>query len=128
VRCYDCHDPHNNKAPITPGLLSPSTVSNAYCLECHGELTDQIEAHTHHKAGTEGSFCYDCHLPREIMSLVSGVPRFARTHTLSSIPDPENSVLFGVENAPNACNSCHEEQTAVWAQEWMDEWYGNGNP
>lgn len=128
VRCYDCHDPHNNKAPITPGLLSPSEVSNAYCLECHAELADQIEAHSHHPAGTEGSFCYDCHLPREILSLVSGVPRFARTHTLSSIPDPENSVLFGVENAPNACNSCHVEQTAVWAQAWMMEWYGNGNP
>lgn len=130
VRCYDCHDPHNNKAPITPGLLSPSDVSNAYCLECHGELADQIEAHSHHPAGTEGSFCYDCHLPREILSIVSGVQRYARTHTMSSIPDPENSVIFGVENAPNACTNCHADQTAVWAREWMDEWYGpaNGNP
>ncbi len=125
VRCYDCHDPHNNKAPVEPGLLSSSAVSNAYCLHCHSELADQIAAHSHHEAGTEGSFCYDCHMPREILSIVSGVQRFARTHTMSSLPDPENSVLLGVENAPNACNSCHTNETADWAQAWLDEWYGS---
>lgn len=24
LRCYDCHDPHNNKAGATAGILSPS--------------------------------------------------------------------------------------------------------
>lgn len=124
VRCYDCHDPHNNKAPVTPGLLSASEASNAYCLNCHGELAEQIAEHTHHEAGTEGSFCYDCHMPREILNLATGVPRFVRTHTMSSLPDPENSEIFGVENAPNACNACHLEQTPAWARQWMDVWYG----
>jgi predicted CXXCH cytochrome family protein len=124
VRCYDCHDPHNNKAPTEPGLLEPSEVSNNYCLACHGELANEIAEHSQHEAGTEGSFCYDCHMPREILSIVSGVQRFARTHTLSSIPDPENSIIFGVENAPNACNSCHTNKSPQWARQWMDEWYG----
>lgn len=124
VRCYDCHDPHNNKAPAEPGILSPSAVSDNYCLNCHGELAERIAEHTNHEPGTEGSFCYDCHMPREILSIVSGQQRFARTHTMSAIPDPQNSELYGVENAPNACNVCHTDQTAVWAREWMETWYG----
>jgi predicted CXXCH cytochrome family protein len=124
VRCYNCHDPHNNKAAAEPGILESSDVSNNYCLDCHAELANQIAAHTQHEPDTEGSFCYDCHMPREILSIVSGVERFVRTHTMSSIPDPENSVVFGVENAPNACNSCHVDESPVWAREWMDEWYG----
>jgi nitrate/TMAO reductase-like tetraheme cytochrome c subunit len=93
-------------------------------LACHGKLANEIAEHSQHEAGTEGSFCYDCHMPREILSIVSGVQRFARTHTLSSIPDPENSIIFGVDNAPNACNSCHTNESPQWARQWMDEWYG----
>jgi predicted CXXCH cytochrome family protein len=125
VRCYDCHDPHNNKAPVEPGLLSASAASNDYCLKCHSELADQIAEHSHHEVGTEGSFCYDCHMPREILNLATGVPRFMRTHTMSSRPDPENSEIYGIENAPNACNECHTAESATWARGWMEEWWGS---
>ncbi|MCA9973284.1 MAG: hypothetical protein KC425_23860 [Anaerolineales bacterium] len=121
VRCYDCHDPHNNKAERVPGILQPSEASNNYCLRCHQELESQLVEHTGHEPGTEGSFCYDCHMPKEILSLVTGVPRYTRTHLMSSMPDPENSVTFGLANAPNACTACHADQTPAWAVEQMVE-------
>lgn len=123
IRCYDCHDPHNNKAPTVPGILQASAVSDAYCLGCHAELADQLAQHTRHEAGTPGAFCYDCHLPRQILNIVTGVPKFVRTHTFSTMPDPEHSIQFGSENAPNACNECHVEESPQWAAMWMAEWY-----
>ena len=123
IRCFDCHDPHNNNQPRVPGILEPSQVSNQYCLNCHGELAERIAEHTRHELNTAGSYCYDCHLPKEIDSMVSGERRFTRTHWLSSLPDPENSIQFGLENAPNACNECHTDQSPEWAVAVMDEWY-----
>lgn len=125
IRCYDCHDAHSNKAPAVPGILEASEVSNNYCLECHMGLADQIAEHSNHEAGEPGSFCYDCHLPNQIENIVSGVTNWTRSHTFSAIPDPENSQLFGVENAPNACNECHVEETPLWAMEWQQTWWGS---
>jgi predicted CXXCH cytochrome family protein len=124
VRCYDCHDPHNNKQPAVPGILEPSEASNQYCLGCHGDLAGQITEHTHHEPETAGWYCYDCHLPREIENIVTGVQRLTRSHTMSSIPDPQDSQAFGQENAPNACNECHTGQTPAWAVEQMQAWWG----
>lgn len=39
------------------------------------------------------------------------------------MPDPEHSIQFGIENAPNACNECHSEESPEWAGMWMAEWY-----
>src|SRR5690606_35574998 len=37
------------------------------------------------------------------------------------IPRPDRTVSIGV---PNACNDCHREETARWAAERVEEWYG----
>lgn len=124
VRCYDCHDPHSNKSPTVPGILQPSEVSNTYCLDCHGELADQITEHTNHEAGTEGSFCYECHMPQRIQNLVAGTTRWTRTHTMSHIPQPHLTEQLGQDGSPNACNQCHTDQTPAWATEWVNEWWG----
>ncbi|MFO7537849.1 MAG: multiheme c-type cytochrome [Chloroflexota bacterium] len=123
-RCYDCHDPHNNGQPRISGILQPSEVSNGYCLTCHGDLAERIADHTNHEVGEAGSYCYDCHMPNQIESIVSGVRRFTRSHWMSYLPDPQNSVTFGLENAPNACNECHTDETPEWAVETMVDWYG----
>ncbi|MEZ4641447.1 MAG: multiheme c-type cytochrome [Chloroflexota bacterium] len=122
VRCYDCHNPHNNKAEAVPGILQPSAVSNDYCLQCHTHLKNQLAGHTKHEPGTAGSFCYDCHMPNEILSIVTGVPSYTRTHLMSSLPDPQNSAIYGLENAPNACTECHADQSVAWAVEQVAAW------
>jgi hypothetical protein len=122
-RCYDCHDPHANKLPSRPGILEPSTVSDAYCLKCHGDLHGRVAEHTHHAPGTPGSFCYDCHMPREIQNLGGGYLKWVRTHTMSSIPRPELTVKHGSKGAPNACNECHTDRDAEWAVQQVKEWW-----
>ena len=127
VRCYDCHDPHANKQPTTEGILHASDVSNAYCLNCHEDLSDGVAGHSHHTAGTPGSFCYDCHMPRNIQNLVGGYERFTRTHTMSSIPRPEATIQHGAAGAPNACNQCHQDKSAQWAYDWTRTWWGGSD-
>ena len=65
MRCYTCHDPHNNKKAAEPGILFAGETSNNFCLECHQPIADKLDQHTRHQAGTAGSNCYDCHLPQK---------------------------------------------------------------
>ena len=124
VRCHDCHDPHNNKKGRTTEVLKPSADSDAYCLRCHDQIGQNIEAHTRHEPGTEGARCYDCHMPKSIVKIAAGVEDFTRTHEISSIPRPADTVRWGARGAPNACNMCHADESAAWALEHVQDWYG----
>ncbi|MCB9890773.1 MAG: hypothetical protein H6832_02610 [Planctomycetes bacterium] len=123
VRCYDCHDPHNNKSSVEPGMLVAGPVSDRYCTKCHSEIGAAVEQHTKHKRNTSGAFCYDCHMPRILMNIVSGEVKWTRTHWMSTVPSPENTVRFGKDGAKNACNDCHDDQSAEWAVEWKQKWW-----
>ena len=107
VRCYDCHNPHDNKQAAVPGILAPSSASNAYCLDCHAGLKNQIAEHTKHQPATPGSYCYDCHMPKIITKLATGVWETTRTHRMSLIPEPPEDFQPDSGNAPNACLACH---------------------
>ena len=122
MRCYTCHDPHNNKKPAARGLLRTTEESNEFCLSCHTELAADPQAHTHHTPGEKGSFCYDCHMPKNIKNQVSGVTHFVRTHNMGSVPNPLLTKKMGMDQSPNACQQCHQEQTADWAIEQMRAW------
>jgi hypothetical protein len=124
-RCYDCHDPHQNKSATRPGMLKPSAVSNAYCSDCHTEIRRDPAAHTHHVEGKPGSFCYDCHMPSHISKLNTGIWERARTHEMSSLPNPQDTLRFGQSGAPNACSDCHTDRSSEWALEAMREWWPN---
>lgn len=122
-RCYDCHDPHDNKQGRAPGLLLPSEASNEYCLKCHEDIRGRQGQHTRHALGKSGSFCYDCHLPKHIDNNASGFTRPVRTHDMSSVPDPAATKKHGKQGAPNACNDCHQDKDADWAIAKMAEWW-----
>ena len=122
ARCYDCHDPHANKAPRAPGLLEPSPQSDEYCLRCHEDVRARRDAHTAHRRGSPGSFCYDCHMPKHIMNLADGTRRWTRTHEFSASPRPEASAKHGQQHAPNACTDCHQDKPISWAIEQVRAW------
>lgn len=122
-RCYDCHNPHQNKLPAAAGLLEPSDASDGYCLRCHDTLRADPGVHTHHTAGKAGSHCYDCHMPKSLHNHVGGYLRPTRTHDMSSIPDPAATGRLGADGSPNACNDCHPTQTPEWASRKMAEWW-----
>ena len=65
VTCFSCHDVHGTAN--NADLLKPAGV---LCLECHGPNSPNgpraatIEQHTHHKLGSRGSECVECHMPK----------------------------------------------------------------
>lgn len=123
VRCYDCHNPHDNKRPAQRGILSASATSNAYCGECHQTIAADPAGHSRHQTGQPGSFCYDCHMPWHITKLNRGIWERARSHDMGSIPNPQDSIRFGLDKAPNACTDCHAEQGPQWAVDAMEAWW-----
>ena len=107
VTCSDCHDPHS---------LELRAPGNGVCLQCH--VADEYQTPKHHfHETTAGSQCVDCHMPATTYMGVD--PR--RDHSLR-IPRPDQTLSLGV---PNACNSCHEDQSAQWAADHVEQWYGH---
>ncbi len=92
IRCSDCHDPHSLKLKY-PG--------NQTCTSCHQHAAGKydVPSHHHHKPGTPGAMCVDCHMPQRTFMDVD--PR--RDHSLR-VPRPDLSVQLGT---PNACSGCH---------------------
>lgn len=123
VRCYDCHNPHQNKAATRPGMLEASSTSNAYCTACHDNIRRDEQAHTHHTDGQPGSFCYDCHMPLHITKLNTGIWERTRTHEMSSLPNPDDSLHYGLDNAPNACSDCHADMALEDLIDTMEAWW-----
>lgn len=115
VTCVDCHvRVHEVEIERNPQLRPDA---NALCTHCHTAIGEKLTAHTHHGAGSAGSSCVECHMPRTVLSIKAQI----RDHSMS-IPAPENTLRHGI---PNACNLCHKDRDANWALARMNEWYGS---
>jgi predicted CXXCH cytochrome family protein len=116
VRCWSCHDAHGTDNESN--LLKPTSVM---CLECHGPSSPNgphastIEAHTHHKAGSPGSECVECHMPKIERNTVDV---YVRSHTFRFIT-PAMTEQYQI---PNPCNLCHADKSTQWATEAMQHW------
>jgi len=106
VTCSDCHDPHSQKL---------RAEGNVVCAQCHLPAKYDAPSHHFHRPGA-GARCVDCHMPATTYMVVD--PR--RDHSLR-IPRPDLSVALGV---PNACNGCHADKTAQWADDAVRKWTG----
>ncbi len=109
---FDCIHCHTSSGRYKFATENP----NGACLPCHQERVANVEAHAHHKAGSPGSRCIDCHMPKT---------RFANMnrsdHSLLP-PTPAVTVKF---NSPNACNLCHKDKDAAWADAKVRQWHRN---
>lgn len=110
VVCSDCHDPHS---------LQLKAPGNALCGQCHSPAKFDVRSHHQHEPGSKGAECVECHMPETTYMVVD--PR--RDHSIR-IPRPDLSEKIGV---PNACNSCHEDETTRWAAAFTEQWYGTVN-
>lgn len=114
VSCMDCHNPHSLK-PIL------SIQNNMLCMRCHdtgymeATVIDPV-AHSFHAEGSTGNQCVNCHMPKTPYMQVD--PR--ADHGFHS-PDPLMTKELGI---PNACSSCHTEESVDWAVEHAEAWYG----
>jgi Zn-finger protein len=126
LSCSSCHSMHravDDPRPLeqwTNDQLAYGMDGNDACLSCHKPLRKNLEAHTKHAVGSEGSSCYNCHMPYTTFGLLKTV----RSHQISS-PSAAESLQAG---RPNACNLCHLDQTLAWTADWLQAWYRTPKP
>jgi predicted CXXCH cytochrome family protein len=116
VACFSCHDVHGTDNDAL--LWKPA---NVLCLDCHGPNSPNgphaptIEQHTHHKAGSQGSECIACHMPK-IQQTIADVN--VRSHTFHFVTPAMTDAL----KIPNACNVCHADKSTAWATAALKTW------
>lgn len=111
VTCGNCHDPHSAR---------PRVEGNGLCTQCH--QADQYDSplHFNHPVGSPGSQCVNCHMPERTYMKIDG----RRDHSIR-VPRPDLSVSLGT---PNACNQCHQDESAGWADRHIQRWSNGGDP
>ena len=115
LTCTTCHDAHGNARAVD---LVADRQGVGVCESCHGEIAANPVVHGHHRAGSVGNQCVQCHMPYHYVTGEN-----LTDHRIAS-PMPENTAVNGV---PNACNQsgCHADQSARWASGWATQWYGD---
>ncbi len=98
LHCVTCH--------TSSGRNRFATNPNDACVKCHAENVANVEIHSGHKKGSEGAVCINCHMPKTEFG------RMIRSDHSFRPPMPEATIKFG---SPNACNNCHTDKTAEWA-------------
>jgi hypothetical protein len=117
--CHTMHKPADDPRPLrewADDQLAPGATGDAVCAQCHQTPT----AHSHHRAGSSGSACQNCHMPHTTYGLLKTI----RSHQISS-PSVETTIDTG---RPNACNLCHLDKTLGWTADRLAEWYGISRP
>jgi len=117
ITCFSCHDVHG-----TTNYAQLRKPADQLCLDCHGPMsqngprTATLEEHTHHKAGTPGSRCVDCHMPQ--IEITLGDVK-VHAHTFAFI----TPAMTDKYHIPNACNACHTDKSTAWATDALRHWH-----
>lgn len=112
--CLSCHSMHD----ADPNdLLADGMDGDQACVQCHPALAENLTAHTHHPPESDGSRCYNCHMPHTAYGLLKA----ERSHKVTS-PSVASNLATG---RVNACNVCHTDRSLAWAQEALGEWFGH---
>jgi len=106
--CMHCHTSSGRYR------FADSEKANHACLPCHKERVENAEAHTHHPADSEASKCIACHMP------MTKFAHMNRSDHSMRPPAPEATLAF---KSPNACNLCHADEDATWANEHVRQWH-----
>jgi len=86
---------------------------NNACLPCHEDKVTHSEAHTHHTKGSDGDKCISCHMP---------MTTFARMNRSDHSMLPPTPAATAAYQSPNACNICHKDKDASWADTFVRQW------
>jgi tetratricopeptide (TPR) repeat protein len=86
---------------------------NNACMPCHEDKVKDPTTHTHHSAESEGSKCISCHMP------MTAFARMNRSDHSMLPPAPAATLVY---KSPNACNICHKDKDAAWADKYVRQW------
>ncbi|MBN2319057.1 MAG: tetratricopeptide repeat protein [Acidobacteria bacterium] len=104
--CMHCH--------TSSGRFRFADVSeNNACMPCHADKVEHASVHSHHPDGSAGSLCISCHMP------MTEFARMRRSDHSMLPPTPAATIAF---KSPNACNICHTDKDAAWADGWVRQW------
>jgi hypothetical protein len=126
LSCMSCHTLHQTAHDGRPAQvwaddqLSVGMDGDRGCLQCHAQFSGKLTAHTHHAPESEGSRCYNCHMPHTSYGLLKAL----RSHRID-VPSVASTVQTG---RPNACNLCHLDKSLGWTAHWLRERYGIESP
>ncbi len=107
VSCKDCHNSHSLQLKLT---------GNDLCLQCHEPNKYNVVSHHKHPVNTASALCVNCHMPGKYYMGND----YRRDHSFR-VPRPDLSVAYGT---PNACTSCHNDQSNEWASEAFKSLWG----
>ena len=107
LRCIHCHTSSGR-------YRFKGKKANDACLPCHAERVANATAHTHHKPDSKGNECIGCHMP------MTSFARMGRSDHSMLPPTPAATIQF---KSPNACNICHDDEDAKWADKHVREWH-----
>jgi tetratricopeptide (TPR) repeat protein len=107
--CIKCHTSSGRYR------FQDAAQANDACLPCHAARVAQAAEHIHHPQDKPGvpTRCISCHMP------MTAFARMNRTDHSMRPPAPAASIMFG---SPNACNSCHQDKDAAWADQKVRQW------
>jgi Flp pilus assembly protein TadD len=106
IDCMHCHTSSGRY------LFKKENFNNA-CLPCHEDKVKDSAAHTRHAAASEGDKCISCHMP------MTAFARMNRSDHSMLPPAPAATVAY---KSPNACNICHKDKDASWADTFVRQW------
>jgi hypothetical protein len=110
IDCVQCH--------TSSGRYKWTDDPNGACRPCHEVRVKDVAAHSHHKADGPGSVCTSCHMP------MTEFARMRRSDHSMRPPAPAATLAFG---SPNACNVCHADKDARWADRAVKAWRGGSS-
>ena len=107
----DCMHCHTSSGRYRFG--DPDKANHA-CKPCHKERVENADEHTHHPADSEASKCIACHMP------MTKFAHMNRSDHSMRPPAPAATLAF---KSPNACNLCHSDEYAAWADKHVRQWH-----
>lgn len=87
--------------------------ANDACMPCHEKNVKNASAHSRHEQDSPGNRCISCHMP------MTSFARMNRTDHSMLPPAPAATLAC---TSPNACNLCHKDKDAAWADGYVREW------
>jgi len=121
ITCINCHNPHT----LEP--TAEKNSGNALCMKCHdfgspiGPHQISLEAHTHHKADSNGSKCVECHMPKTGRHTGKS-PITVRSH-LFGFTTPAETIKYKMPPETNACYACHKKDRDMKTlQQDLEKW------
>ena len=105
--CLHCHTPSGRYR------FPSQEQAHQACMPCHKDKLEHPDRHTHHD-WPGGPTCTSCHMP------TTEFARIRRSDHSMRPPMPAATIAFG---SPNACNICHADRDANWADAQVRSWH-----